>query len=274
MNFNHIYKRILIFSIFFVSFFIFTGTVKYVQTSSFNNNGTGIISLTYTAETSEVTGNNNVIGNLPFTEDKIVEYFNSDITKVTKSTVYKDKSNPELTGVSVDIFVTNLNKLNEAKAFKGVDAHWIKSDSGMVFRWLFTPEHAKTNMISLYQIKVIFEGDIRSTNGVKDGKEAKWYVLTEKMDPRGSFYEATVNSDGTTQNTFKANSKESSEKKSITENKSENKTETKTENKTENKSDDNVVEKENGKCSIFGLELPLVLLGGLAISKGLKKRRK
>ncbi|MBK9404673.1 MAG: hypothetical protein IPN57_09095 [Ignavibacteria bacterium] len=53
----------------------------------------------------------------------------------------------------------------------------------MVFGWLFKPAHAKTNSISIYQIKVVFEGDIRSTSGVLKGKEADWYVPIEKWIP-------------------------------------------------------------------------------------------
>ncbi|MBK6774079.1 MAG: hypothetical protein IPG78_18450 [Ignavibacteria bacterium] len=89
MNSKSLVNRIFILSLFLVSFLFFGGAVKYFQISSFNNNGTGIISLTYSAKTEEVKSSNYLIGNLPFVQDKINEYFNSDVTKVTKALVYR-----------------------------------------------------------------------------------------------------------------------------------------------------------------------------------------
>ena len=139
MNQKSFLNRLNILLIFFVSFIFLGGAVSYVQDASFNNNGTGIISLTYSAKTSEVKSSNNLIGNLPFSQDKINEYFNSANTKVTKAIVYKNKTDTTITSVAVEINVSNLNKLKDAKAFTGVEAGWIKSDTGMVFSWLFTP---------------------------------------------------------------------------------------------------------------------------------------
>lgn len=259
MNHRSLINRIFILSLFLVSFLFFGGAVKYFQIASFNNNGSGIISLTYSANTLEVKNSNNLIGNLPFAQDKINEYFNSDVTKVTKSLVYKDKSDTSLTSVNVELSISNLNKLQNAKAFNDVDTRWLKSDTGMVFSWLFKPAHAKTNSISVYQIKVVFEGDIRSTSGVLKGKEADWYVPIEKMDPRGAYFVTTVNSDGSTNNPFSAvtntsgNTKESGEKKSAIETKTE--------------------EKKPSGCGLFAFEFPVILLGGLVISKIFKKIR-
>ena len=269
MNSKSLINRIFILSLFLVSFLFFGGAVKYFQISSFNNNGTGIISLTYSAKTEEVKSSNYLIGNLPFVQDKINEYFNSDVTKVTKALVYKDKTDTSMTSVNVELSISNLNKLQDTKAFNDVEARWLKSDTGMVFSWLFKPAHAKTNSISIYQIKVVFEGDIRSTSGVLKGKEADWYVPIEKMDPRGAYFVATINSDGTTQNTFSGsgkendgaknnvsgNNKESGKKKAITDPKTE--------------------EKKPGGCGLFAFEFPVILLGGLLMNfKRLKKNKK
>lgn len=267
MNSKSLKNRIFILSVFLVSFLFFGGAVKYFQIASFNNNGTGIISLTYSAKTEEVKSSNYLIGNLPFFQDKINEFFNSDVTKVTKALVYKDKTDTTLTSVNVELSISNLNKLLDAKAFNDVEAHWLKSDTGMVFSWHFKPAHAKTNSISIYQIKVVFEGDIRSTSGVLKGKEADWYVPIEKMDPRGAYFVATINSDGTTQNTFSGsgkendgaknnvsgNNKESGEKKKITD----------------------PEEKKPVGCGLFAFEFPVILLGGLLMNfKRLKKNKK
>ena len=251
MNNKSIVNRIFFLFLFVVSFLIYGGAVKYFQIASFNNNGTGIISLTYSANTAEVKNSNYLIGNLPFTQDKINEYFNSDITKVTKALVYKDKNDTSLISVNVELNINNLNKLQNVKAFSDVEARWIKSDTGMVFSWLFKPAHAKTNSISLYQIKVAFEGDIRSTTGVLKGKGADWYVPIEKMDPRGAYFVATINSDGTTQNTFATETKESVDNNTNLE--------TNTETKTE--------DKKKRICGLLGIELQIIILSLLLISK-------
>lgn len=267
MNRRSLINRLFILSLFLVSFIFFGGAVKYFQIASFNNNGTGIISLTYSAKTEEVKSSNDIIGNLPFAQNKINEYFNSDVTKVTKALVYKDKTDTTLTSVNVELSISNLNKLQEAKAFNDVEARWLKSDTGMVFSWLFKPAHAKTNSISIYQIKVVFEGDIRSTSGVLKGKEADWYVPIEKMDPRGAYFVATINSDGTTQNTFSGTGKENDAAKNNVSGSNKESKEKKiiTDTKTE--------EKKPGGCGLFAVEFPVILLGGLAVSKILKKKR-
>ncbi len=269
MNPKSSFNGLLIISAFFVSFILFGGAVKYVQNASFNNNGTGIISLTYIAKTSDFLSSNDVIGNLPFTQNKINEYFNSEVTNVLKADVRKDKTDTTLTSVSVEIKVNNLNKLNEAKAFSGVDASWVKSDTGMVFRWLFNPAHLKNNSISLYQINFTFENDIRSTTGVQTGKSVAYYVSAEKMDPRGAYFIATINSDGTTQNTFSGTGKENDAAKNNVSGTIKESGEKKTiiESKTE--------EKKTGVCALFAFEFPVILLGGLLMNfKRLKKNKK
>lgn len=253
MNQKSYINRLFILSVFFISFMFFGGAVKYVQNASFNNNGTGIISVTYSAKTSEVKSNNYLIGNLPFSQDKINEYFNSDNTKVTKALVYKDKADTTMTSVTVDINVNNLNKLKDAKAFTGVDAGWVKSDTGMVFSWLFTPSHAKTNSISVYQIGVSFEGEIRSTTGLIKDNQANWYVLTEKMNPGGAYFVATIKSDGTTKNPFSGTKKESGDKKTTTDSKTE--------------------ENKPSGCGLFGFELPVIIFLGFAFNKFARRRK-
>lgn len=253
MNQKSYINRLIILSVFFISFMFFGGAVKYVQNASFNNNGTGIISVTYSAKTSEVKSNNNLIGNLPFSQDKINEYFNSGNTKVTKALVYKDKTDTTMTSVNVDINVSNLNKLKDAKAFTGVDAGWVKSDTGMVFSWLFTPAHAKNNSITVYQIGVKFEGEIRSTSGLIKDNQVNWYVIADKMNPGGAYFVATIKSDGTTKTPFSGTTKESGDKKTTTETKTE--------------------ENKPSGCGLFGLELPIVISLGFAFSKFAKRRK-
>jgi hypothetical protein len=196
----------------------------------------------------------NIIGNLPFVQDKIKEYFTSDNSVITKSTIYKDKTDTTITSVALEINLRDLNKISVAKGFTGVDASWVKSDSGMVMRWLFTPANKNTNEITSYQISFNFEGDVKSTNGVKKDKTVTYFVTADKMDPKGAYFTATIDSDGKTSRTFKGKETNVSNENP----KSVNKTE----------------ENKPSSCGLFGIELPLVLLGGLAISKGLKSKKK
>ena len=122
----------------------------------------------------------------------------------------------------------------------------------MVFSWLFTPAHAKTNSILLYQIGVTFEGEIKSTTGVLKDNQANWYVLASKMNPGGAYFLATIKSDGTTKNPF-GTSKESGDKKTTTETKTE--------------------ENKPSGCGLFGLELPIIISLGFAFSKFAKRRK-
>ncbi|MBK9228812.1 MAG: hypothetical protein IPL67_17585 [Ignavibacteria bacterium] len=222
--------------------FYFWGATKYYQASKFNNDGTGTISLTYSAKSVDVKKANNLIGNLPFTNELANEYFNSAGSKVTKAMFYKSQGDSSIQNATIELAVTDFNLLSKCKGFSDVTASWSKSDSGMVFRWLFSPSHKTKNEIESYQMIVDFESDLKSTNGVLAGKQVRWFVYTDKMNPNGAFFVATINSDGTT----KAG-------KEITKNGSE------------GSKGGKEGEKEKS-CGLFGLELPLVLLGWLVFA--------
>lgn len=254
MNSNKNLIKIFTLSSLFLSLIVFGGGVKYFQTASLNNDGSGIIAVTYSAKTSDIISKNNIIGNLPFTKDKIKEYFTSENSVITKSTIYKDQADTTITGVALEINLRDLNKISTAKGFTGVNASWVKSDSGMVMRWLFTPEHKNSDEITTYQVSFNFEGDIKSTNGVKKDKTVTYYVVSDKMDPKGAYFTTTINSDGKTNKTFKG-------KEVVT-----SKENPKTVNKTE--------ENKPSSCGLFGIELPLILLGGLVISRKINSKKK
>ncbi|MCY7362999.1 MAG: hypothetical protein LH629_13190 [Ignavibacteria bacterium] len=252
------YKQIYIVAVLFLSFFIFGGAVTYFQNASFNNNGTGIITVTYSAPTSEVTSKNSIIGNLPFTNEKITEYFTSPSTIVKKAVVYKDPKDANNTAATVTIYTTDLNKLKEAKGFTDVQASWTNSDTGRVFRWLFAPEHKNNNSIGTYNVTINFEGDVRSTNGMLSGKEVKYFITADKMNPAGVYYTATINSDGTTKNPF-ANTPASNT--------------TQTGNTPTTNTETSKEDKKSGGCGLFGIELPLILLGSLLISGKIRRKK-
>jgi hypothetical protein len=215
----------------------FGGATKYYQASKFNNDGTGTISLTYSAKAADVKKSNNLIGNLPFTNELANEYFNSAGLKVTKAMFYKSQGDSSIQNATIELAITDFNLLSKSKGFSDVTASWSKSDSGMVFRWLFSPSHKEKNEIESYQIIADFESDLKSTNGVLAGKQVKWFVYADKMDPKGAFFVATIKSDGTTKAGKEITKQGSDDPKAGKENKDEK------------------------SCGLFGFELPLVLLG-------------
>lgn len=230
-------NRVLLFILGCVFISFFGGATKYYQASKFNNNGTGTISLTYSAKSAEVSKSNNLIGNLPFTNELANEYFNSSGSKVTKAMFYKSKGDSSIQNATIELAITDFNLLSKAKGFSDVTASWSKSDSGMVFRWLFTPSHKTKNEIESYQMIADFESDLKSTNGVLSGKQIRWFVFADKMDPKGAFFVATINSDGTTKAGKETTKEVSGDSKTGKEG-----------------------EKEKS-CGLFGFELPLVLFG-------------
>lgn len=151
----------------------FDGVVKYYQSGNFNNNGIGAMSISFIAKSSDVKKNNNLIVNLSFNLESANEHFNSVGTKFTKAIFYKDKKDSSILTALVEIEITDLNKINTAKAFANVNASWVNADSGMVFRWLFTPSYRTSNEIESFQIVADFESNVKSTNGVLNGKQVK-----------------------------------------------------------------------------------------------------
>lgn len=249
-NLNY-FKRCIFLSILFFSIFMFGGAVKYFQNSEINNDGSGKITITYSAKSSDVNSNNKIIGNLPFTEQKIKEYFSSENVTVQKALIFFKPEEPDVTYATTDLFFKNLSSLKELKGLSGVDANWVKTDSGMVFRWLFTQENKNKNLIDTYQIFAFFEGKIQSTNGIIEGNKIKWYVFGDKMDPRGAYFTATINS-----NEPSVNQNNNSQPNTTANNK---------EIETGSQENKSGGEKKNNKiCGSFGIELPLILLAGFA----------
>jgi hypothetical protein len=166
-------------------------SVKFYQSSKINNNGSISITFTYSAPESEVKSNNSLIGNLPFTADKIKEYFSCPTGEIKKALSYKDQTDPSLMSATVDIIVKDFSKISSAKALNGIKIALGKTDSGMVYSWLVPTSFMQTNSIETYQYLLSSEGDIKSTNGQLVDKVCRYFVFKNKMDPAGAYFVTT-----------------------------------------------------------------------------------
>lgn len=244
MSSNIAIKYILIFL--FLNIFISSskGSVKFFQSSKVRGNGSLSMTITYSAKESEFKGNNNLIGNLPFTTELVKEYFSIPSSEIKKTSIYKDPNDATITNVSIELIVMDINKIANAKALSGLRPGYVTSDSGHIFRWLIPTSFMQTNSIDTYQFLLSVDGDIKSTNGVLKNNVCSWYVFKDKMNPNGAYFLATVNPDPSKM--------------------------PKTESVTEN----NPSGGEEKSCGLFGLELPFILLTGLVLSGKLKRIKK
>jgi len=245
-------KKNSFFAYTFISFllFVFTGysnaSVKFYQSTKTNNNGTISITFTYSAPESEVKSNNGMIGNLPFTVDKLKEYFLCTTGEIKKALAYKDQTDPNLMTATVDIVVKDFSKIPTAKALNGLKISLGKTDSGMVYSLLVPPAFMQTNSIETYQYLFSSEGEIKSTNGQLVDKVCRYFVYKNKMDPAGAYFVSTY-----------------------IPGKSETPTSTGT-----NTTGNDKPEGSGKSCGLFGIELPFILLIGLVLSYGTRKRYK
>lgn len=237
-------KSILIFL--FLNVFISTsfGSVKFFQSSTVKGNGSIAITITYSANETEIKKGNSLIGNLPFTAEKVKEYFSIPSGEIVKTSIYKDPKDANITNVSINLLVKDINKISNAKALNGLRTGYVKSDSGYVLSWLIPTSFMQSNSVDTYQFLLSVDGAIKSTNGVIKNNVCSWYIFKDKMNPNGAYFLATLNPDPS---------------KIV-----KNETETTT----------NPSGEKEKSCGLFGLELPLILLTGLVISGKYRRKRK
>lgn len=230
-NFSKIYL-----ALFALTAFLFIGAVEINQTTFTKADGSGTITLTYIAKDADVTKNNFLIGNYPFEAAKIKEYFSSPNNNLKKSQVVKRNG---LYYVNTEIDFKSIYKLKEMKGFAGINSSYFKTDSGMVFYWnLKGKEPNQSGVLDKVAYKFTFEGDIKSTTGLIKDDAVVYYKDTKGGNfDKDWFLAATVNVENV-KTTSETNKEESGENKS---------------------------------CGLFGIELPVLLLGGLMLSKRLKK---
>lgn len=217
--------------------------IKYYQSTKLNTDGSATLSITYSANTSEISKNNNTIGIFTFDQKGLKDYFNFTGANILKSVVHKDPEDANKTAVTVEINAKNLFKIMDAKAFKDIKIAYLKSDTGMIFSWFVPESYVKSNSVDTYHFIVTSDFEVKSTNGlVKDGK-INWFVFGNKPDARGYYFVTTVKSDGKFVSTESVNSKNNT----------------------------GSTEDKKGGCGLFGIELPIILLAGYVFSNRIRK---
>jgi hypothetical protein len=255
---------------FFILFLLFNtgisfGGVKFFQSCKINTNGSVNITITYSANQSEISGNK--VGNLPFEINEVKQFFFSSESEIKKSLVYKDPADNSISAVTVDIFIRNFNKFSDTKGLNNFKSKWLLKGDAMEFSLLVPASFFKENLIDTYQFHLISDDKIISSNGVIENNLCKWYVTKEKLDPGGAYFLTEVSS---TEKNIASSSGTGSENKpeeNISEGNDKNpESQEKVENKDENK-------EENGKCGVFSIELPALLLFGICVSNYNRKRK-
>ncbi|MDQ3021258.1 MAG: hypothetical protein M3R36_11925 [Bacteroidota bacterium] len=242
LNINNFFVRTaLIFSILLFCSALSFGGVKYYQSTKINNDGSLSIYITYSAPTTEITKSKGLIGKFPFNANSIREYFNFPDVEITKAVIYKDTQDTNETRAAIRFEAKNISKISNAKSFNGITARLFSSDSGLVFTWAVPSKYIESNIIETYHFIVTSEPEIRSTTGTLKDKEIQWFVFGNKTDPRGYNFTTTVKSD------VKITQAAGNDDK-----------------QTDNKKD--------GGCGLFGIELPVIMLGGFALSYRLNKK--
>lgn len=251
---SEILKYIII-SFIFLQSGISYSAVKFYQSSKVKDNGSIIMTFTYSAKESDLK--DNMAGNLPFVIEDVRKFFYSPDSEIKKSLVYIDPTDKSISSVTVDIEVRDINKISEIKGLENFKTHWMKSDTGMVFTWLVPVSFVKTNLIDTYQFILSFEDKIRSSNGVIKENNCNWYIFADKMNPGGAYFITTV--EKTEGNSTTAKTTAEPEVKSSGNNKSED------------------ADQQVGKpksCGVFSIELPVIIFSGLIFSGIYRKRKK
>lgn len=239
-----------------VSAFLSLGTITIFEKGTINADGSGTLALTYTANTSDVKKNNDLIGSFPFEQKMVKEYFSSGKeVQVKNISIYPNKTDTTQTSVSFDIDFRNINSLSELKGFSNNKISYnAGEDNNRLFRWVISPESAG----NLEQIRCVitFECEsLSSSNGSVQDKTITFFRDNKKSDfSKEVVLGATIKTDGKTALN----------------------TDTKTEAKPDASGKQDVKKKTEGEgksCGLFGLELPLILLSGLVFSYKFRRKK-
>ena len=212
----------------------FGADIKINASINLKKDGSGTMELSYNAKDSEVK--NYMLGNFPFGPKTMESFYGSSSSTVSNANFYKSTADNSIYVASMKIEFKDINKLKEARGFYYMDASWIGSDKGDNFKWIFKPDTKNLVQIQELTFKVTFEDAVLNSNGQKlEGTTVTWYKDSKAIEAGKEIsLNATIKSAGTT---------------------------TTSGTKTEEKS-----------CGLFGLELPFMLLAGLVISKGIKRK--
>lgn len=216
---------------------IYAGAVNFNQTITLKADGSGSVVIFYLEKESLVK--DNLIGNLPFSKEKIEQFFSSAKIKIFESSVSKSEKDNTLTQVTVSLMFSSLNDLSDLKGLTGEKFEYTKTDTGMVLRNSFSPDFIKSNSINQIYCVLKTDENIRSTNGTIKDKTISWFRSKEFLNtPNSLNFVATLGS-----------SKEIA---------------------TKNGNEGSGNEKS---CGLFGLELPFLMLFGLIYTMSIRKTK-
>lgn len=231
----HLSKRIIafVFLTIFLSLPAYSASVQFNQVIDLKKNMWGYATILYSANEALVKQKSYLIGNLPFTKDKIDEYFLAANIEMYKSSVGKNEKDASQLQVDVILKFKSLDDLNKIKALIGTSFSQFQSDTGLIVTNTITPAFVKTNDLSQIYSKISSEEEIKSSNGKGNSKEVNFF--------RGKGY-----IEGTTDMYFVFTLAKGSNSKGG-------------KNGDEKISNQGNSDKDQKSCGIFGIELPFVL---------------
>jgi len=202
---------------------LFEGCITYTQKTEINTNGSGEISITYSARK-----NNIILGKIDgfaFTERKARANYESTNTDITELKVVENTSDSTIS-VSVKLSFKDFNKLSLAKGFSKCKPSWQIHQDTIFFSFIVLPDSSVKEIPEIggsLHFEYHFPTKIIQTNGKKDGKTVSWDF----------------------------NIKDLSRQQELTA----------------------ILYSKKSTCGIFGIELPLLLIGYIAVIFYRKKIR-
>jgi len=227
MKLNKILMIKLLMFLIFPLFFL--GTVDLYQTGTIKNDGSGTMRVQYSAKESFLKPRKYTVGNLSFNEEIAKKTFESPNTTVKLAKLNYDV-NDSTYYMTVDVEFKDINALAETPGFSNVVANIEPTDSGNVFKYILSKDPELYKDFGSLTFIFDFESPVLSSNGGMEGNKVTWRSLGSKnSDPSSDVvFLANIKSDGSNNSSNKSSGKEKS-------------------------------------CGLFGLELPFLLLGGLAL---------
>jgi hypothetical protein len=213
--------------------------IDFTEILAINKDGYGYITLQYSEKESVAKSNNFVIGTLPYSKEKIEEWFASPKTKIYSSKVDKGGVDNAMLNVEVTLNYGNVSDLGKIKALEGIRIETFQTDTGMVLRNIISPSFTNANSINQYYFSFKPEVEVRSSNGAQKGKDVIFFRPKGYIDGKTDIvFTATLVTGG----------KESSA------------------------SNGNSGKKDDGgkSCGLFGFELPFIL--SLAYAFSMRRR--
>ena len=224
------------------------------QIIDLKDDGSGTIKLSYSADNKMLQKFKFILENYPFTEKLAREYFSSPATTVKNAKLNFDAKDSTYF-MTLEIDFKNLNKINQAKGFSGIQAKWFGTDTGAVFSYTILAGKSAIQFFDPQSYIVNFENSIKSANGVKTDKNVTWGNRTSKNTNFSKDQTLTATTNGTVPKSL-----DTTPGAPI-------KQDQKTAGKNEKQE-----EKSEKSCGLFGFELPFIMLAGYTFSARRKLR--